>query len=200
MGSSILHNIRILDFSWVLAGPYATRLLADFGAEVIKIQPLMAEEDDAFSRGYYNAWNRNKLDITLNLNKPEGIGIVKKLVKISDVVVENFSPRVMANWGLDYAELQKIKPEIIFLSLSIMGHSGPWKDFSGFGPTVQAFSGITSLTGYPGQPPSGVGYSYADHIAGLYASLAIMGALEYRSKNGKGTVHRSFSDRGYEPA
>jgi benzylsuccinate CoA-transferase BbsF subunit len=186
MGGSILHNIRILDFSWVLAGPYGTRLLADFGAEVIKIQPLMAEEDDTFSRGYYNAWNRNKLGITLNLNKPEGIGIVKKLVKISDAVVENFSPRVMTNWGLDYPELQKIKPEIILLSLSVMGHSGPWKDFSGFGPTVQAFSGITYLTGYPGQPPSGIGYSYADHVAGLYASLAIMSALEYRLKTGKG--------------
>jgi crotonobetainyl-CoA:carnitine CoA-transferase CaiB-like acyl-CoA transferase len=186
MERSILNNIRVLDFSWVLAGPYATRLLADFGTEVIKVQPLMAEEGDRFSRAYYNAWNRNKLGITLNLNKPAGIEIARRLVCISDVVVENFSPRVMANWGLDYSELQKLKPEIIFLSLSLMGHSGPWQDYSGFGPTVQAFSGITHLTAYPGQPPSGIGFSYADHVAGLYASLAIMAALEYRFKTGKG--------------
>ena len=91
---SVLHGIRILDFTWVLAGPYATRLLADFGAEVIKIQPLIPEvEEDAFSRGYYNTWNRNKLGVTLNLNKPEGIAIAKRLVSISDAVVENFTPR-----------------------------------------------------------------------------------------------------------
>lgn len=186
MDESILHNIRVLDFSWVLAGPYATRLLADFGAEVLKVQPLMAEAEDRFSQGYYNTWNRNKLGITLNLDKLEGVGIAKKLVKISDVVVENFSPRVMANWGLDFDKMKIIKPDIIFLSLSTMGHSGPWKDYTGFGPTVQAFSGITYLTAYPGQPPSGIGYSYADHVAGLYASLALMSALEYRFKTGKG--------------
>jgi len=95
--SSILHNIRILDFTWVLAGPYATRLLADFGAEVIKVQPLLPEaEETAFSKGYYNTWNRNKLGITLNLNKPEGVAIARKLVGISDAVAENFTPRVMA--------------------------------------------------------------------------------------------------------
>src|ERR1035437_6899205 len=139
----ILKDIRILDFSWVLAGPYATRLLADFGAEVIKVQPLAPEAGDKFNRGYYNTWNRNKLGISLNLSKPEGIEIAKGLVKLSDAVVENFSPRVMTNWGLDYPELQKLKPDIIMLSLSAMGHSGPWRDYSGFGPTVQAFSGMT---------------------------------------------------------
>jgi benzylsuccinate CoA-transferase BbsF subunit len=182
----ILHKIRILDFSWVLAGPYATRLMADFGAEVIKVQPLIAEDDDKYSLGYYNTWNRNKLGISLNLDKPEGLEIAKNLVKISDVVVENFSPRVMANWGLDYYQLTKINPNIIYLSLSIMGHSGPWKDYIGFGPTAQAFSGITYLTAYPGQPPSGIGFAYADHVAGLYGSLAIMGALEQRYKTGRG--------------
>ena len=105
----ILHNIRILDFSWVLAGPYATRILADFGAEVLKVQPLLPEAEDKFSRGYYNTWNRNKLGITLNLNKPKGVAIAKRLVGISDAVVENFTPRVMANWGLDYENLKKSK-------------------------------------------------------------------------------------------
>jgi benzylsuccinate CoA-transferase BbsF subunit len=182
----ILHNIRILDFSWVLAGPYATRILADFGAEVIKVQPLLPEEEDKFSRGYYNTWNRNKLGITLSLNKPEGVAIAKRLVGISDAVVENFSPRVMANLGLDYDSLRKVKPDLIMLSLSTMGNSGPWRDYAGFGPTIQAFSGITYLTSFPGKPPLGLGTSYADHIAGLIACLALLSALEYRRKTGVG--------------
>jgi crotonobetainyl-CoA:carnitine CoA-transferase CaiB-like acyl-CoA transferase len=184
---SILHNVRVLDFTWVLAGPFATRLLADFGAEVIKVQPrLSAESDDAFSRGYYAAWNRNKLGITLDLSQPEGIGLAKKLVGVCDVVAESFAPRVMANWGLDYAHLQKIKPDIIMVSLSLMGHSGPFRDYSGFGPAAHAFSGLTSLTGFPGGPPLGPGFSFADHVAGLYASLAVLGALEERLKTGCG--------------
>ncbi len=182
----ILQNIRILDFSWVLAGPYATRLLADFGAEVIKIQPLLPEAQDQYSRGYYNTWNRNKLGITLDLSRAEGLRIAHKLVSISDAVIENFSPRVMANWGLDYPKLTKIKPDLIMVSLSIMGHDGPWRDYVGFGPTAQGFSGITYLTAYEGKPPSGIGYSYADHVAALYASVAFLGALEQRRRTGKG--------------
>ena len=183
---AILHNIRILDFSWVLAGPYATRILADFGAEVIKVQPLQPEAEDAFARGYYNTWNRNKLGITLNLSKPEGILIAKRLVSISDAVVENFTPRVMANWGLDYPDLKKVKPDLIMLSMSTMGQTGPWRDYVGFGPTVQAFSGITHLTSFPGKPPIGLGYSYADHVAGLTAALALLGAMEHRRRTGEG--------------
>ena len=182
----ILQNIRILDFTWVLAGPYATRILADFGAKVIKVQPLLPEAEDKFSQGYYNTWNRNKLGITLNLNKPEGTALAKRLVAISDVVVENFTPRVMANWGLDYPSLKKIKPDIIMLSMSTMGNTGPWQDYTGFGPTVQAFSGITYLISFPGKPPIGLGYSYADHIAGLIACLALLGAMEYRHRTGEG--------------
>ncbi len=174
---SILYNIRILDFTWVLAGPYATRILADFGAEVIKVQPLLPESDDEFSRGYYNTWNRNKLGITLNLNKPQGIELAKRLASISDAVVENFTPRVMANWGLDYPSLKKVKPDLIMLSLSAMGQTGPWRDYTGFGPTVQAFSGITPLTSYPGNPPAGLGFSYGDQVDGLHARLALRSAL-----------------------
>jgi len=182
----ILHTIRIIDFSWVLAGPYATRILADFGAEVIKVQPLLPEAEDVFSRGYYNTWNRNKLGVTLNLDKPEGVDIARRLVAISDAVVENFTPRVMANWGLDYPSLKKTKPDIIMLSMSTMGQTGPWQDYTGFGSTVQAFSGITHLTSYPGGPPLGLGFSYADHIAGMFACLALLGALEHRRRTGEG--------------
>jgi len=182
----ILHNIRILDFTWVLAGPYSTRILADFGAEVIKVQPLQPEAGDKFDRGYYNTWNRNKLGITLNLNKPQGVALAKRLVGISDAVVENFTPRVMANWGLDYDSLKRVKPDIIMLSMSTMGQTGPWRDYTGFGPTVQAFSGITNLTSFPDKPPIGLSFSYADHVAGLIAALALLGAIEYRQRTGEG--------------
>jgi benzylsuccinate CoA-transferase BbsF subunit len=183
---SVLKGFRILDFTWVLAGPYATRLLADFGAEVIKVQPLLPGEEDEFAGGYYNTWNRDKLGITLDKSQPDGIALAKKLVALSDAVVENFAPRVMANWGLDYENLKAIKPDIIMLSLSTMGSTGPRRDYTGFGPTIQAFSGLTYLTSYPGGPPLGLGTAYADHVGALFACLALIGALEYRRKTGEG--------------
>jgi benzylsuccinate CoA-transferase BbsF subunit len=186
MTDPVLKGIRVLDFTWVLAGPYATRLLADCGAEVIKLQPPLPQEEGAFARGYYNTWNRNKLGITLDMAKPGGIALAKRLVAVSDAVVENFTPRVMANWGLDYAGLEKIKPDIIMLSLSAMGNTGPHRDYTGFGPTIQAFSGLTHLTAYPGGPPLGPGTAYADHIGALFACLALLGALEYRQNTGRG--------------
>lgn len=183
----ILHDVRILDFTWALAGPYATRLLADFGAEVIKVQsPLMENPDDSLMQGYYNTWNRSKLAITLNMNKPEGVALAKRLAGICDAVVENFTPRVMANWGLDYENLKKVKPDIIMVSMSVMGGKSPLSYYSGYGPTVQALSGMVRLTSFPGRPPIGPGFSYADHVAGLYASIALLGALEERRKTGKG--------------
>lgn len=186
-GRSALEGIRILDFTWVLAGPYATRILADFGAEVIKVQPLTGgEEINGYTKGYYDTWNRNKLGVALDLNKPQGIEIAKRLIQASDVVVENFSPRVMANWGLDYDSLKLIKPDIIMVSLSALGQTGPWRDYVGFGPTIQAFSGITQLTTIPGHPPLGLGYSYADHVGGLFAVIAILEALEHRRCSGEG--------------
>ena len=186
MTDPLLKGIRILDFTWVLAGPYATRLLADFGAEVIKVQPCLPQEEDEFSRGYYNTWNRNKLGITLDMSQSAGIALAKRLAAVSDAVVENFTPRVMANWGLDYENLKKIKPDIILLSLSTMGSTGPYRDYTGFGPTIQAFSGLTYLTSYPGGPPLGLGTAYADHVGALFACLALLGALEYRRETGEG--------------
>jgi benzylsuccinate CoA-transferase BbsF subunit len=186
MTDSVLKGIRILDFTWVLAGPYATRLLADFGAEVIKVQPFLPQEEGEFARGYDNTWNRNKLGINLDMGKPGGIALAKKLVALSDAVVENFTPRVMANWGLDYENLKKIKPDIIMLSLSTVGNTGPYRDYTGFGPTIQAFSGLTHLTSYPGGPPLGPGTAYADHIGALFACLALLGALGYRRQTGEG--------------
>jgi crotonobetainyl-CoA:carnitine CoA-transferase CaiB-like acyl-CoA transferase len=187
MDQGILKGLRVLDFTWVLAGPYATRILADFGAEVIKVQSKKASGGmESNLTGYFNAWNRNKRSITLDMSHPEAKEIVLKLTEKSDVVIENFSPRVMANWGLNYEKLKEIKSNLIMVSLSAMGQTGPWKDFVGFGPTIQALSGFTYRTSFDKNSPLGVGYAYADMIVGLYAALAVLSALEYRDRTGQG--------------
>ena len=183
----ILKGLRILDFTRVLAGPYASMLLADFGAEVIKVQSRKtATGVELNSTGYFNTWNRNKKSITLNMDYQEARNIALKLTAISDVVIENFSSRVMMNWGLEFKDLKKVKPDLIMLSMSGMGRDGPYENYVAYGPTVQSLGGITYLTSYNKNNPMGLGYSYADHIAGLYGVLAILSALEFRDKTGEG--------------
>jgi crotonobetainyl-CoA:carnitine CoA-transferase CaiB-like acyl-CoA transferase len=187
MNQGILKGLRILDFTWVLAGPYATRILADFGAEVIKVQSKKtAGGAESNLTGYFSHWNRNKRSITLDMSTPEAKEIVLRLARISDVVIENFSTRVMSNWGLDYERLKEVRPDIIMVSMSAMGQVGPWKDFVAFGPALQALSGLTYLTSFAQESPLGMGYAYADPIAGLYAALGILAALEFRDRTGKG--------------
>ena len=138
-GQKALEGLRVLDFTRILAGPYATRILADFGSEVIKVQSQKtASGAESNNTGYFNTWNRNKLGITLDMSHPEARDIALRLVKASDVVIENFTPRVMSNWGLGYQSLKQVKPDIIMLSMSGMGQTGPWRDFSAFGATIQA--------------------------------------------------------------
>jgi len=187
MNQSALPGIRVLDFTRLLAGPYATRILADFGAEVIKVQSgKTATGAETNATGYFNTWNRNKLGITLDMAHPEGRELALKLAGISDAVIENFTPRVMANWGLSYEALKGVKPDIILVSLSGMGQTGPWRDYAALGPTIQALSGITYLTSSSQDTPEGIGYAYADPLAGLLAAFATLAALEYRNKTGRG--------------
>jgi benzylsuccinate CoA-transferase BbsF subunit len=187
MDKNALQGITVLDFTWLLAGPYATRILADFGAEVIKVQSQKtATGIESNATGYFDTWNRNKLSITIDMIHPESKELVLNLVKISDVVIENFTPRVMANWGLSYETMKEVKSDLIMVSMSGMGQTGPWKDFIALGPTIQALSSITYLTSYSQGPPVGIGYSYADPIAGLVAALATLAALEYRARTGQG--------------
>ena len=187
MPADVLRGLRVLDFTWVLAGPYVTRILADFGAEVIKVQSKKtARGAELNTTGYFNTWNRNKLGITLDLSHPVGKELALKLVRISDVVMENFTPRVMSNWGLAYKNLKKVKPDLIMVSMSGTGQTGPWRDCVAFGPTIQALSGITYLTSFTPNSPIGLGYSHADHVTGLYAALAVLVALEYRDRAGEG--------------
>ena len=187
MNQGILKGLRILDFTWVLAGPYATRILADFGAEVIKVQSKKtAGGAESNLTGHFSHWNRNKRSITLDMSHPEAKEIILKLTEQSDVVIENFSTRVMSNWGLDYERLKEVRPDIIMVSMSGMGQTGPWKDFVAFGPALQALSGLTYLTSFAQESPLGLGYAYADPVAGLHASFAILAALEFRDRTGKG--------------
>jgi crotonobetainyl-CoA:carnitine CoA-transferase CaiB-like acyl-CoA transferase len=187
MNGQPLKGIRVLDFSWMLAGPYATRTLADFGAEVIKVQSKKtAKGAESNLTGYFNTWNRNKRSITLDLSYPEAREMVLRLTKVSDLVVENFSSRVMSNWGLNYERLTEARPDLIMLSMSAMGQTGPWKDYVGFAPTLHALSGLTFLTSQEEDSPPGLGFAYADIVAGLYGAFAALAALEHRERTGQG--------------
>jgi crotonobetainyl-CoA:carnitine CoA-transferase CaiB-like acyl-CoA transferase len=135
---------------------------------------------------YYNEVNRNKYAITLDLTKPLGVGVFKRLVKVSDVVVENFSPRVMGNFGLDYPVLREVNPEIIMVSISGYGQDGPYRDYVAYGGGIEAMTGLSQLTGYPDAEPLTPGIAYADATAGLHAAFAILAALYYRRRTGRG--------------
>lgn len=177
----------MLDFTRVMAGPYATRMLADSGAEVIKIQSKKsATGADSNPSRYFSMWNRNKRSITLDMDYPEARELFLRLTALSDVIFENFSPRVMANWGLQYKKLKDVKSDLIMVSMSGMGQTGPWKDFVAFGPTIHALSGLTYLSSFSKDDPMGLGFAYADVVAGLYAVVAVLGALEYRDRTGTG--------------
>ena len=135
---------------------------------------------------YYNEVNRNKYAITLDLTKPLGVQVFKKLVKVSDVVVENFTPRVMANFGLDYPALKQINPDIIMVSISGYGQDGLYRDYVAYGQGIEAMAGFSRLTAYPDGEPLKPGIAYADASSGLFAAFAILATLRYRSLTGKG--------------
>ncbi len=180
------------------AGPFATELMAQMGAEVIKVESIQAMDGwrgSIAAAGVERPWetaapfnsvNHSKYDVTLDLNNLKGVEVFKRLVKIGDVVVENYTPRVMKNFGLDYSALSEVNPAIIMLSMPGYGTTGPWKDYVAFAFLVEETAGIPSITGYPDGPPMLMGASQADSIAGLNGAFAILTALEYRRKTGKG--------------
>ena len=194
-----LSGIRVLDFTWVRAGPWATRWLGSLGAEIIKVEwptnqrgrdpgtttPPGAEAN-LNTAGNFNDSNCNKLGITVNLRSPKGLDLVKQLVSVSDVVVENFSARVLRSWGLGYDELRKLKPDIIYVSQSGFGHTGRHSNYTTAGPIAQAFSGLTHLSGLPGEPPAGWGWSYLDDTGGMYIAFSVLTSLYRRNVTGQG--------------
>jgi len=192
---TILKGIRVLDLTRVLSGPYCTRILADSGAEVLKIQSgKTASGAERNETAYFRTWNRNKRSVCLDLSTPEARACLLKLAAIADIVVENYSPRVMKNWDLSYERLQKVNPSIIMLSLSAMGQTGPWRDRVGFGATFHALSGLMSASSLSLYPVN-IGHAYGDIVAGLYGALAILAALDCRERTGRG---RYIDLSGYE--
>ena len=206
-----LEGLRVIDLSQVYAGPYATKLLADMGAEVIRVEcaarsgrggrlprtrpggafgaqfPGGDTGGRSYNRfAYYNELNRNKYAVTLDLTRPRAVDVFKKLVRISDVVVENFSPRVMGNLGLDYESLREENPGIVMVSISGYGHDGPYRDYVTYGEGIEAMSGLCALTAYPGGGPLKPGVAYADAVSGLLAAFAALAAVRHRRQSGRG--------------
>ena len=189
--SSALSRLRILDFSRVRAGPTCVRQFADFGADVIKIEsPPGVDPNEAMGGPRLGPdmqnLHRNKRAITLNLKLPESKGVLERLVKTADVVVENYRPDVKFRLGIDYASLEKINPRIILASISGFGQDGPYVKRPGFDQIAQGMSGLMSVTGFPGQGPVRTGAAIADLTAGLYAAIGVMVALLEREQSGKG--------------
>ncbi|MEO9256638.1 MAG: CoA transferase, partial [Tepidiformaceae bacterium] len=196
-----LHGVRVIDFTNAVAGPTASFILADLGAEVIKVEapssrPLVAGGTAPLMEGsdvpgynrimLFNELNHGKRSLSLDVATAEGAALFKRLVAVSDVVVQNFSPRVMSNLGIDYETLRAIRPEIVLVSMPAFGLSGPFRDRISYGPGVDAMSGLSHLTGYSDGPPMKPGNFFCDQNAGLLASFASMAALWHRKTSGEG--------------
>ena len=188
-----LEGIKILDFTKVYSGPYCTMLLADMGAEVIKVEPIgKGDETRAFApikdgvSGYYNYLNRNKKSITLDLKSEEGRQVALDLAKWADVLIENFAAGTIGKLGLGYEEVVKVNPEIIYASLSGFGQYGPYKDKLAYDAIAQAMGGLTSLSGLPGVKPTKVTPALSDAITGIHMAYAIMVALFHKERTGEG--------------
>lgn len=198
-----LEGVRVIDLTRIVAGPNATRLLATLGAEVIRVEwhddraldllrgvrPTVpgGEADSVNRSGLFNNMNPGKYGITLNMNVPQGRDLFKRLIAGTSVLCENYSPGQMERWGLGYETLREINPGLIYLQITGMGKSGTYKDYLSVGPTAQALSGLTHMSGSPEPlPPAGWGYSYLDHSTGYYGAILVLAALLQRRQTGCG--------------
>jgi benzylsuccinate CoA-transferase BbsF subunit len=196
-----LEGLRVADFFWLIAGPATSRILADYGAEVIKIESgarmdlireggvwPAAEDLTANSRnGTFNDCNTNKLSVSLDLNQPEAIDLAKQLVSKSDIVTNNFTGDRMNRWGLSFEELKKVKPDIIMLTMPVMGTTGPYLTYGATGNGVIAYGGINMGMGFPERAPIGMGPLYSDFSTPYVAASAIMAAVHHRERTGEGS-------------
>ncbi len=193
-----LEGIRVADFFWLIAGPAASRILADFGAEVIKVESEYRQDeiresgvwppgrtDDSFNAVFPDC-NTNKLSMTLNLNTPRGIELAKELVRRSDIVTSNFSGDRMDRWGLGYEDLRRVKADIIVLNMPVMGTTGPYRAYGANGNGVVAYGGIGMGMGFPGRPPVGTGPLFSDFATPYFAVTAVLAAVHHRDRTGEG--------------
>lgn len=187
MKRGALGRFRVIDLTRVRSGPTAVRQLADFGADVIKIEPPeQGGVDEARHSSDFQNLHRNKRSITLDLKNPQGLAVFRRLVETADVVVENFRPDVKTRLGIDYEAVRAINPRIVYASISGYGQDGPYRMRPGFDQIAQGMGGLMSITGLPGQGPVRAGIAVADTTAGLYCALGIMTALLEREASGEG--------------
>lgn len=186
-GSKPLEGLRVLDLSWVLAGPFATRLLGDLGADVVKVQT--EERATLVNRPdfpYYPVWNRSKRSVTLDLKAPGALDAIRPLVEQADILVENYSSGVLDRLGLGWDAVRAWNPGLVYISMSGCGHEGPWKDIISYAPTIHALCGLTHLTNPPDRGDVGCGFSLNDHAAGFAAALCVLAGVEARHRTGRG--------------
>jgi len=193
-----LKDVKICDFMWVMAGPASTRILADYGATVVRIeapnridtartlQPFLDSKLGPDSSGLFANCNAGKFGISLDLRNRAAHTVVHDLVRWADVVTESFSPKAMRAWGFDYESLRKVNPNLIMLSSCLMGQTGPLAKIAGFGNMAAAISGFHNLTGWPDRPPAGVFGAYTDYVAPRFTAMAILAALDHRRRTGQG--------------
>lgn len=189
-----LSDIRVLDLSRVLAGPYCSMMLGDLGADIIKVErPGIGDDTRAWGppeaggeAAYYLCVNRNKRSLTVNMKSPEGQALIRELAAKSDIVIENYKVGTLQKMGLGYEDLKKINPGLIYCSITGFGQDGPYKDKPGYDFMIQGMGGVMSFTGDPEGPPMKVGVAIVDITAGLFACSAILAALRHRDQTGVG--------------
>jgi crotonobetainyl-CoA:carnitine CoA-transferase CaiB-like acyl-CoA transferase len=191
-----LHGVRVLDLTWVLAGPYMTKILGEHGADIVKVESVHRPDPTRFApsmrlradaspdeSGYFLNFNRNKRSLALNLRTPQGVDLLQQLVATVDVVVENFSPGVLERWGLGYQRMREINPDVVLVSMAGVGQTGPWRPAVTFADTLAAMSGLTHETAGDGRPPQGLTFGLGDMVAANAAALAALEML-YRGHGG----------------
>ena len=202
-----LSHLKVLDLSRVLAGPWCTQMLADLGADVIKVErPVVGDDtrhwgppflkdaqgNDTDQATYFTSCNRNKRSITVDMAQPQGQALIRQLAQSSDILVENFKVGGLASYGLDYASLKALNPRLIYCSITGFGQDGPYAERAGYDLMIQAMTGMMSITGRPDDVPGGgpqrVGVALTDLFTGVYATSAILAALEVRNRTGEGQL------------
>lgn len=191
-----LDDIRVIELGQLIAGPYCGQVLADFGAEVVKVEPprtgdvmrQWGREDDKGRGLWWPVIARNKQSVTIDLRQPEGQELIRRMVQEADILIENFRPGTMERWNLGWEDLKKINPQLIMVRVTGFGQTGPYADRAGFASVCEAMGGLRYISGYPDRPPVRVGISLGDTLAGTNAALGALVALHHRERTGEGQV------------